>query len=478
MATNDQVAELLAGRTRTLTELFRRRRFEPLCTKDGKLHTKQLEALQILTDDETREFGYGGAAGGAKSWTGCEWLIFSSLAYPGIRSFIGREELKRLRESTLITFFKVCREYGVGGWKYNGQDHYIQFDNGSRVDLLDLKYLPSDPLYERYGSIEYTLGWIEEGGEVNEGAYDTLKSRIGRQLNDKYKLLPKLFVTLNPKKNWCHRVFWKPFKEKTLPNWKKFLQAFVQDNPFIPSSYIDQLNSITDKVRRERLLLGNFDYDDDDAALMPYDKIQDVWTNFHVPGGRKCITSDMARFGGDKIVKIDWDGFRGHITWWDRTATNVSGEKLETARGKMGIGKSDVLVDDDGLGGGVVDFMGFKGFVNNASPMPTPESPQVDFNGKPVRENYENLKAQCSFRMADRVNKNEVYLTFDDDRVREWASEEMEQVKQKEVDTDKKRGVLSKSEIKALLGRSPDFWDAIMMREWFELAPVYEVAVG
>ena len=95
---------------------------------------------------------------------------------------------------------KVCKQFGIINWKKNGQYNYIEFTNDSRIDLLDLKYLPSDPFYERYGSVEFTSGWIEEAGEVNFGAYDTLKSRIGRQLNEKYKIQSKLFVTLNPKK--------------------------------------------------------------------------------------------------------------------------------------------------------------------------------------------------------------------------------------------------------------------------------------
>jgi hypothetical protein len=150
-------------------DLFKRGLFGFIVEREGARHNKQDEALRILTDDTTVEFLYGGAAGGAKSWTGCTWLAFMCLSYPGTKWFIGREELKRLRESTLITFFKVCNKYGIRrdvDFKYNGSDHFIQFSNGSRIDLLDLRYLPSDPLYERYGSVEYTGGWIEEGGEV------------------------------------------------------------------------------------------------------------------------------------------------------------------------------------------------------------------------------------------------------------------------------------------------------------------------
>ena len=45
----------------------------------------------------------------------------------------------------------------------------------------------------------------------------------------------------------------------------------------------------------------------------------------------------------------------------------------------------------------------------------------------------------------------------------------METVKQKDIDTDGKRSVMSKSDTKELLGRSPDYADAIMMRSYFDL---------
>ena len=98
--------------TKIYVELFKRKEFDIFCTLDGKLHEKQREALFILTDNQTKEFAYGGAAGGAKSWTGALWLVLSCLAYPDTRYFVGREELKRLRESTLITIFRVAKSLG------------------------------------------------------------------------------------------------------------------------------------------------------------------------------------------------------------------------------------------------------------------------------------------------------------------------------------------------------------------------------
>jgi hypothetical protein len=64
-------------------------------------------------------------------------------------------------------------------------------------------------------------------------------------------------------------------------------------------------------------------------------------------------------------------------------------------------------------------------------------------------------------------------LTYDDDRVRQWVIEELEQVKQKKLDSDMKKGVIPKDQVKELIGRSPDFADALMMREAFELLPKF-----
>ncbi|MDM8174776.1 phage terminase large subunit [Olivibacter sp. 47] len=242
---------------------FKRGIFDFIVDTPKGRHVKQEEALRILTDDVTEEFLYGGAAGGAKSWTGCCWLMYMCLNYPNTRWFIGREELKRITESTLITFFKVANEYGIRNgidFKYNGQKNFIRFKNGARIDLLELKFLPRDPVYERFGSTEYTGGWIEEGGEIDFGAYDVLKTRIGRQYNEKYGLIGKLFITCNPKKNWMYTTFYLPNKKGTLPPHMKYLAAFVQDNPHIDKGYLERLKRTKDKAKKERLLNGNWEY--------------------------------------------------------------------------------------------------------------------------------------------------------------------------------------------------------------------------
>lgn len=483
MQANDVISSIKIKDVRA--EAFKRKFFDFIVDTPKGRHEKQRQAFEILTDSETDEFAYGGAAGGAKSWTGCCWLLFQCWAYPGVRGFIGREELKRITESTLITFFKVAAAYGfVNGvdFKYNGQKNFIQFSNGSRIDLLELKYLPRDPMYERFGSTEYTFGWIEESGEINFGAYEVLKTRVGRHFNDRYGLIAKLFLTCNPKKNWLYQVFYKPHKEGKLPTNMKYLQAFVTDNPHIDSGYVKRLDGIKDKAKKARLRDGDWDYDDDPTVMCSYDNVMSMFTNTHVQRGTdKYITADVARFGSDKARIGVWYGWvlvEKHE--FAISATTDIQDCINAMRVKHGIPANHCIADEDGVGGGVVDNCGIVGFVNNAKPITSKESAENKVkqasdsakNIDPDFENYQNLQTQCAYKVAEVINEHGIYLecvTLESEK--EEIAEEFAWLKTYKTDEERKLRILPKDEVKKAIGRSPDWRDLILMKYYFELKP-------
>lgn len=441
-------------------ELWKRCSFDFICKQGGKHHKKQEEALSLLTDDEHVEVLYGGAAGGAKSWTGAAWLLFMCLCYPGTKWFIGRAELKRITQSTYITFKKVCSQYVVPEeiWNYNGQLNYIEFYNGSRIDFLDLKYIPSDPLYERYGSIEFTGGWIEEGGEVNFGAYDTLKTRVGRCLNAEYGLRRKLFITCNPKKNWMYDIFYKPWKANNLSDYMAYLACLVQENPFIDPDYIEGLKTTKDKVKRERLLKGNWEYDDNPNALCSHDAISAIFGNIlGKKTGINYLTADIARFGSDHARIAVWDGWViiDYKCFAVSKTTDIQ-QYITRCQKKYRIPRYRCLADEDGVGGGVVDNCDIEGFVNNSSPL----------DG----ENYQNLQAQCGYKLAEHINASDVgvedgLLSYEE---QEEITNELEQLQTWKSDSDGRLMLKPKAEIKLDIGRSPDWRDVFLMRAWFD----------
>lgn len=421
--------------------------------------------MAFLIDDTKKEIFYGGAAGGGKSWMGCDWLLRMCLSYPGTKWFIGREELKRIRSSTLITWYKVCSSKGFYGFKINNNDNYILFENGSRIDLLDLQRQPRDPLFERFGSLEYTGGWIEEAGETDFDAYEILKTRTGRHMNKEYSLLPKILCTLNPKKNWCYKIAYKPFKTNELPNHIAFVQALVTDNEHLDEAYIDNLRNLKDRAKKERLLFGNWEYDDDPSWLIDsYDLLLDIFKN-EGERGIKYITCDAARFGSDKAIILVWDGYViiDYFTFDISKTTDIS-NKIKEFQIKYIIGSSNTIVDSDGVGGGVVDEVNCVGFVNNASPAKTKDN-----------DNFDNLQSQCGYFLADVINESKLAIKCDlKESEKECIIEELEQLKRADVDNDKKQSLLKKKDIKQNIGRSPDWRDAFLMRMYFDVRKFFK----
>jgi len=427
-----------------------------------KLLNKQSNAVKYLKDKTTTEVLFGGAAGGGKSALGCLWLIEGCQNYPGSRWLMGRSKLKALKETTLNTFFELSSMLDINSqWIYNSQSGIIQFTNGSQIILKDLFLYPSDPNFDSLGSLEITGAFIDECNQVVYKAWQVVKSRIRYKLKE-FDLIPKIFGSCNPAKNWTYKQFYRPSKNGDIAEYRKFIQSLPKDNPHLPQSYIESLNQL-DEVSRQRLLLGNWEYDDDKAALISYDAIMDYWNGQHVEEvGSSYLTIDVARKGKDKTVYRVWKGFTiiKRVQLGKSLINEVVDQAKELQR-EYKITNSNTIADEDGVGGGVVDYLGCQGFINNSKPA--------------LGENYDNLKSQCSIKMAKRIEAREVTEVCNDASVIDLVSEEMEQIKLKDIDKDGKLGLMPKDKIKALIGRSPDDWDSIMMREYFELFGAFYV---
>lgn len=440
-----------------------------------KLTAKQTIALDYLQDKETKEVLFGGAAGPGKSALGCYWQIKNRLKYPGSRGFIGRAIFKTLKDTTLKTFFEIAEKQGLvkgkhfdmtGSWDKENAN-CIVFVNGSMIYLRDLFLYPSDPDFDELGSLEITDAFIDECGQVVQKAKETLLTRI-RFGMDKWDLIPKILYATNPVKTWPYLDFYRPYREGVLKKHRKFVPALAVDNPHISKAYIESLQQMSEGPQKERLLYGNWEYTDDPSVLIDYDKILDCFTNDFIPAGGNYITCDVARFGSDSTVIGVWSGFKVRLFQYKGKSVSEVAEIIRGLQGQFNVPNSKTIADEDGVGGGVVDILKCKGFVNNARP--------VDIPGK--AENFNNLKSQCYFYLADRINLGGLYIDCKDENLKQTIIQELEQVKQHNMDKDMKKQVLPKDKVKELIGRSPDFADTLMMREWFELAPKFIVSVA
>lgn len=440
---------------------------------------KQKIAIKYLMDSSTNYVGYGGAAFGGKSYLLCRWITTMALKYPGTGWGIGRKQLTTLMKTTVITLHKVFDEMGLKAnshYSYNGQLHVYTFTNGSQIFLIDMAYKPSDKLYTRFGGYELTGAAVDESVEVEEKAIEILFTRLGRRLNHQYGLKKKLLETFNPAKNHVYRRFWRPFRENELKDSYKFIPALPKDNP---SPEVDEyINDILENASNEtiqRLIYGNFDFEDDPNILIKYESRLDMFSNYHVIPNEnwRYMTCDIALHGSDKFVIYVWFGWVVvDIVVRDKSGGMQIIDTIKNLMRKYKVPASQIIYDHDGVGA----FIGGRGgFIPGAVPFIAQQRP-VKLNewDKDEKVEYKNFKAQCGFEIAKMINKKEIYIQFKvDNETEETIIEDVGEIKRDDYTKDGPLGLKRKTDIIRDLGRSPDYGDALLMRKAFDYIKIY-----
>ena len=444
---------------------------------------KQELAWDKWMDDTTRFIVFGGGAGGGKSWAGCEMILTGCYFYPGSTWFLARNELKRLMNTTYKTWNKVCRHHNIpkDDWKLDGQYNVIKFKNGSEVHLLDVAYKPTDEMYERFGSYEFTGGFGDEINEWEFDAYDVLKSRIGRNNtftgeDGAFEVPPKFFGACNPAKNWVYQEFYKPHRDGVLSPEKAFIQSLYSDNPYTAKMYGEQLASITNVINRQRLMDGKWEYTEDISALTSYTALSDMFSNVEQTTGTIYAVFDVARGGNDSAIANIFDGWHS-LERIEITKTDNPQELREEVRDILvsrKIAYKNAIYDDNGvgwaLGGG--ELKGMRQFVGSRSALPT--KVQIKARRKSIYStdaeapNFVNLKSQCGFYLADKINQHETSSTEMNDK--DIIIEDLTALLvERDIEKDGKLALKQKEKVKDELGRSPDHGDTYIMRSWFDL---------
>ncbi len=434
-----------------------------MITTNIDLNESQLEAWLMLEDKETEIIFQGSKANCGKTWLCSVFVLMGCLRYKGSRHALCRKNLNDLKKTTLKTFFDVCKKYGVKkdiDFKLNLQSNTITFSNGSEIYLINLEWQPSDPEGERFGGYELTSCCIDEVPQVTREYFDVLYSRIRYKL-DEFNLTKKLLCTANPTNNWCKAYFYDRYIKGTLPKKISFISAVGKKNPFQGSGYEESLSQLSE-AQYKRLVEGDWDYASTPDQLFKTDKIEDIFTPIqHGKEGEYSISADIARFGEDSSVIILWQGLMViKVFKLEKSDTMNTANEILKIMNEYKIPKDKVIVDSDGVGGGVMDKLRCKGFINNA---------------KPIKgEKYDMLKTQCYFKLST------LRWSLSD----KIESKYQEQIKSelgsiRDQSDEYKYKINSKDEQKKLLGgnKSPDFSDAIMMRMVFELSSAGNVII-
>lgn len=416
-----------------------------------ELTPKQAEFARALLSGRFRYLLYGGAIRGGKTF--CMLLLVLALAriYRGSRWAVVRKDLPTLKRNTIPSFEKISPDGFCG--TINRTDWFVDCANGSRIIFFP-ESAASDPELNRWRGLEVNGFALEECNELREASFHKAIERAGSWICPDRQPAPVIMATCNPTLGWVKQRWYDPWQKQTLSAPWYYLPARVDDNPHLPTSYLESLETLreTDQAAYERFVKGNWESADDPDQLIIYDwalAAQDV----EPLDGKAVLGVDVARYGDDDTVLASMRGNRVmsleryHGLSLERTATVVRKKIIETP-----IDARNVNIDAVGIGAGVVDILRSQGF-------PVTEvisgAKAVETRGETFK--FNNLRSQMWWVVRESLRKGELCFELDDPRLREDLT-----APRYTITGDRTVVVESKDKIKARIGRSTDSGDAVV----------------
>jgi hypothetical protein len=240
----------------------------------------------------------------------------------------------------------------------------------------------------------------------------------------------------------------------------------AKDNPYCPKSYIEKLELMPEWPMRQRLFIGNWEYDDDTNKIYKYADLVSLFTNQWKSTGEKYIICDVAWAGKDKAIVGVFDGRKLIDYKIENTSTPESIKTIMQAFGNMYIVKRQNRLYDWSWLGRWLSWLECPIFQGGWSPV---EIWIWSLEQEASKRAYKNLRSQCFFELAKYIQDGSLWLECVDDQEKEIILEELDTIQYWNIEKDWPLQIIPKDEIKKLIWRSPDRADLLSMRVRFEL---------
>lgn len=263
-------------------------------------------------------------------------------------------------------------------------------------------------------------------------------------------------------------------QSKGNPEWEAF-HFTSWDNPNFSRVELEKAKAEMDADTYRQEIMA--EYVDNAGSLFRYTALVDMFSNTITKSNEKYLIVDIADDGSDKTVFSFWQGLELYrVESFQRLNTEAIIGQIREYAAQERIPFSQISVDAIGVGAGVASSSLLDGIVGYKSSYgairtdadPT-RLPNVHYlKDAPLITEYKNLRSQCIFTLADLVNNHNIACRVLDVRIKEHIIEELA-LYQDASKGDGKRFATPKEDIVALIGRSPDLSDILIMRMYFEI---------
>lgn len=417
-----------------------------------ELSPKQAQFAEAVLSGKYLYLLFGGAIRGGKSFGVLSVLIALCKIYPGSRWAVVRKDLPTIKRNTIPTFEQMAPRPFVG--QINRSDWLVKCQNGSEI-LFFPESVKDDPEYNRWRGLEVNGFVLEEANELTEGAFNKAVERAGSwQGCKKERPKPIIMMTCNPSQGYVKRIFYDPYTTGSLKPPFFYLPSKITDNPHLDPQYVKSLKNLekTDPVAYKRFVEGDWNTSEDPDQLIKYEWVSAA-RDVEPVDGRVKLGVDVARYGnddtvichlvGNSVMQLDYH----HGLSTERVASIVS-----VLIHDIPVNADEVNVDAVGLGAGVVDSLGAKGYEVNEiiSGAAAPEDEKSVFR-------FKNLRSYMWWMLREAFRLGEICLEVDDHRL----VEDLTAVRYM-VDSDKVIRIESKEQMRKRINRSTDAGDALV----------------
>lgn len=319
------------------------------------------------------------------------------------------------------------------------------------------------PVKERDGRIRYCY---MKGDDVTQIVWGDSREEVYEQCKDE---IDRLWET-----TWGNSlppVGYTP--EKMFTKSVTFIRAELKYNRILTDndpSYFANLAQQSDE-QKARDLMGNWDFMSMGDDLIKMADMQACFDNSQQLGNSvRYVSCDVAFTGGDQCVMWLWAGWHVQDIYVCKLNSKDTVEVVKAKLVEWGVPENHFTYDLNGLG------QTFKGFFKHALPFNNLEAV------KPKYKNiYDNVKSQCAYEFAQKILEREISFNpsiltrrFSGKGYKNRPLQDILQIERKCIrqDTDKRdKGwcLIKKAQMKTLVGHSPDFFEALMMRMIFEI---------
>lgn len=234
---------------------------------DARGNKAQLECIEAWNNNSVKEICFSGGKGCGKKWAGINLIFKKALLNKNTNYYIARDRMIDLIMHMHPTICYVLKDLEVDNkdYEFDNKNNVWTLKNGSKIQYLEIKYIPSDPFYFRFNNLLFDNGFVVEASSIG---YRKVKTVLGLdyEYNEKIEkrlllalrkiTIDKILFTCHPSKNFLYRDFY--LKKDNLPKHRKFIQATIRDNKILNNDYFKEIKNLPKTKEIDFLINGTW----------------------------------------------------------------------------------------------------------------------------------------------------------------------------------------------------------------------------